>query len=357
MARITALDAVRAVAIISMTLGHVANYSFVWLVSHLTISVWDGANLFVLVSGLVVGIVYRRRIEARGMKVAARALIKRAGFLYLLQLALVILAITFAYKIPTETSWQFLVPGLDYPQAVLWSLWMGVNPIYVNFLSLYVVLLIAAVPLLALLQRRRFTLTAVLLAVLYAAGLSWPSAFTLPNGPEQSNGFNNATWFVLFASGVFVGWLWRERSMDQSITSPRAMRWVFPLAAVFISLAAMDVLKVNTGSFIFWLTDKDLLGPGRFLASWVFMTVLLFLAERLQALAATAPLINSLAVLGSRSLDAVVVLTLVTIALQGPLAIDSASRLAQLVAVATIAACWIWAYARQPVNRPLVQMR
>lgn len=112
-----------------MTLGHVANYSFLWLVSHFTISVWDGANLFVLVSGVVAGIVYRRRIETRGMTAASRALPKRAGFLYLLQLGLVLLAITLAYKFPTSTSWQFLISGLDYPQAVIWSLWMGINPI------------------------------------------------------------------------------------------------------------------------------------------------------------------------------------------------------------------------------------
>ena len=281
------------------------------------------------------------------MKPATRALIKRAGFLYLLQLGLVLLAITLAYNFPTATTWQFLIPGLAYPQAVLWSLWMGVNPIYVNFLSLYVILLIASIPLLALLRRRKFSITAALLVAIYLVGLEWPQAFTLPNGPEQPNGFNNATWFVLYASSVIAGWLWRERGIDQTITSPKTMRWVIPTLLLLMILVAIDLLPVNQSEALLWFTDKDQMGPGRFVASWIFFIVLLFIAERLMNYERTAPVIDAMAVLGSRALDAVVILTLVTIALQGPLAIESSSRTAQAIALATIAACWIWAYARQ----------
>lgn len=216
-----------------------------------------------------------------------------------------------------------------------------------NFLSLYVILLIASIPLLALLHRRRFVTLTALLAATYMAGLLWPRAFTLPNRPDQPSGFDNATWFVLFASGVIAGWVWRDRRIDQLITRPRTMRWITPILLVLAAFVAIDLLPLDEPDALLWLTDKDQLGPGRFIASWVIMITLVFIAARTLNCSTTTPIINAMAILGALALDAVVILTLVTIALQGPLAIESSSRAAQLIALATIAGCWIWAYARQ----------
>lgn len=119
-----------------MVIGHVANYSFLWRTSHFVYYVWDGASLFMVVSGIVVGIVYRKRTTSHGMKWAAGKLIKRAGLLYVAQLALVSLALAAAYFYPGPMSEQFRLPGVDsFPQAIGWALVMGANPIYVNFLS------------------------------------------------------------------------------------------------------------------------------------------------------------------------------------------------------------------------------
>lgn len=50
-----------------------------------------------------------------------------------------------------------------------------------------------------------------------------------------------------------------------------------------------------------------------------------------------------MAILGSRSLDAVITLTLVTIITKGLFNLDSDSRLAQVLALATIIVTWAWA--------------
>ena len=340
--RLHELDSIRTIAIISMTFGHVANYSFLWLVSHPVITVWDGASLFVLVSGIVVGLVYRTRIEKYGMVGSARKLLRRAGFLYFAQLALVTLALVIAYILPSAGADQFRLLGVDsLPAALGWALVLGANPIYVNFLSLYVVLLIAVIPVLYLLQRGQRWLLGGTLVALYAAGLVFPQAFTLPNGPQASAEFDIATWFVLFATGVWSGWIWRQRRVDRILTNARVLGIGVPLLVIVTALALVFAFA-DTGSFDWW-RDKGLMAPLRFAAAWVFFAGCYWLIRLIDRLPRGQLLTDQMAVLGSRSLDAVVILTLVTIVSQGLIGLDSATRPAQLLAIATVIAAWLWA--------------
>ena len=343
--RLRDLDAVRAIAIVSMTFGHVADYSFLWRISHPFMTLWDGASLFVLVSGVVVGVVYRRGIELRGMAWSAGKLAKRAGFLYLTQLVLVALALTIGYTHTSRGADQFMLPGVDtLPAALGWALVLGANPIYVNFLSLYVVLLLAIIPALYLLSTGRCALLLAVLVVVYVAGITWPRLFTLPDGPDISVGFNLATWFVLFATGVWAGWIWRERKIDQHLRSP----WYFGLLGVLL-FALATFAMVTTFSepqTLEWWWDKDSMAPLRFLAAWIFFIGCYWLIHLINRIPSGEMVTNQMAVLGSRSLDAVVTLTLVAILTQGVFDVDSASRLAQALALATIVVAWAWARMR-----------
>ena len=343
--RLRDLDAVRAIAIISMTFGHVANYSFLLLISHPFMTLWDGASLFVLVSGVVVGVVYRRRIAGQGMAWSAGKLAKRAGFLYLAQLALVALALTIGYTHTSRGADQFMLPGVDtLPAALGWALVLGANPIYVNFLSLYVVLLIAVIPALYLLSTGRRTLLLVLLILVYIAGITWPHLFSLPDGPDLSAGFNLATWFVLFASGVWVGWIWRDQKIDQRLRSPSYIRL---LGVVLLVLAVFALVTTYSElSTLEWWRDKGSMAPLRFLAAWIFFIGCYWLIHLLNRIPIGEVVTNQMAVLGSRSLDAIVILTLVAILTQGIFDMDSASRLAQVLALATIVVAWAWARMR-----------
>lgn len=340
--RLHDLDAVRTIAIISMTFGHVSNYSFLWQVSHPFMTLWDGASLFVLVSGLVVGVVYRKRIAERGFTWAAGKLAKRAGFLYLAQLALVALALTIAYTRTSPGADQFMLPGVDNLAAALgWALVLGANPIYVNFLSLYVVLLLAVIPALYLLSTGRRALLVTALVLTYTVGIIWPDLFTLPNGPNASAEFNLATGFALFASGVWAGWIWRERRVDERLRAPMAV-WL--LGAILLVLAIFAIVttfsELPTAE---WWRDKGLMAPLRFLAAWIFFVGCYWLVRLIDRIPRGQNLTAQMAILGSRSLDAVVILTLVTIVSQGLFNLDSASRFAQVLALATVIVAWAWA--------------
>ena len=343
--RLPDLDAVRTIAIVSMTVGHVANYSFLWLISHPFLTLWDGASLFVLVSGVVVGVVYRRRIAGQGMAWSAGKLAKRAVSLYLVQLALVTLALTIGYTHSSRGADQFMLPGVDtLPAALGWALVLGANPIYVNFLSLYVVLLLAAIPALYLLSTGRRTLLLALLILVYVTGITWPHLFTLPDGPDASAEFNLATWFVLFASGMWAGWIWRERSLDQRLRAPVSV-WVLGVLLLVLAVFAV-VTTFSDLSIMEWWRDKGLMTPLRFVAAWIFFIGCYWLIHLVNRIPGGEALTNQMAVLGSRSLDAVVILTLVAILTQGVFDLDSASRFAQVLALATIVVAWAWARMR-----------
>lgn len=339
--RLHELDSVRAIAIVSMTFGHVSNYSFLWLVSHPVIGAWDGASLFVLVSGLVIGLVYRRRIEQFGVRDSAVKLIRRAGFLYVAQLILVSIALALGYFYPSDGSAQFTIPGAEtFLEAFGWALILEANPIYVNFLSLYVLLLLAVVPVLVCLHHRRFALLAVLLSGVYLLGLTLPSLFTLRDGPNGLAEFNVATWFVLFSTGVWMGWVWRQVDLE-SLLNRRKVIYAGVSAIAIMTVVALFESHINSSN-LQWFLDKGSMSPGRFLAAWIFFLACYWLVRLIDRLPRGSALTDQMAILGARSLDAVVILTLVTVISQGLFGLDSASRLAQVLAVATVLFAWAW---------------
>lgn len=345
--RVQALDAVRAIALLLMIVGHVANYSFLWRTSHFAYFVWDGASIFMVVSGIVVAQVNRARIEKSGFGSAARRLARRAGFLYLVQFGLIALATATAYFLPSQTSEQFLIPGVtSWPEALMWALALGANPIYVNFLSSYVIILLAAIPALWLLSQRKFVVLMILAIVIYVAGLTWPRAFTLPNGPEGIANFNNATWFVLFLSGLVVGWLWGEGHVDSRLMQRRV---VLAAGAVIVGLlifVVWDALPPEPMYPVKELFNKDMMAPGRFVAAWAFFLVLYWLMRWLPESRWGSRVVEWLATVGMYPIDVIVILTLVTIACQGILGVDSSGRVAQVLALVTVVLAWLWARSR-----------
>lgn len=346
--RIMELDALRAVAVISMVIGHVANYSFLWRVSHFPYYVWDGAQLFMLVSGLVLGMVYRPLVAKRGTRTAAGKLLRRAGLLYLLQVALVAIAIWAYFIVDSEQTQQFKPKfAATLSDAVRENFVLGVNPIYVNFLSVYVLVLLLAIPGVWLLSRGHWLVLVLLGVVQYVAGLMFPAVFTLPLGPREGSLFNNGTWGALFLSGMIVGWYWRDRHVSALL----ARRWLTVLVSVvflaLIALAIADVFCPESLGGINPLFDKRQLGFGRVVSSWVFFIVLWRVATDVEQRPWGPRVLEPMAVLGARALDAVVILTLAAILIPTLLGIRSDSKAAEILSLVVLALCWAWAYARR----------
>ena len=345
--RIVELDAIRAIAVISMVIGHVANYSFLWRATHYAYYVWDGAQLFMLVSGIVVGVVQHRAHGRHGMRYVSVRLLRRAALLYVVQVALVALAIVAYFKAPSDYTSQFKPKfASTFGQAMRDNLLLGVNPIYVNFLSVYVVLLVLTIPGIVLLARGRWLVFSTLVVAVYLASQAWPGWFTLPVGPEAGNTLNFGAWSLLFGSGLLAGWFWHERNIGDWLMRRPVVIVVMSLWLVLLATATVDALHPA------WLTQanawfvKETMAPGRFIASWVFFIVLWWIAQLTAKTAWGPKVMMPLAILGSRSLDSVVILTLAAIAIPTVLHISSQSRAAEILSLVVLAVCWVWAYLR-----------
>jgi hypothetical protein len=220
------LDWVRGLAIVFVVLNHINIPSLFQLVTQETLGPVSGAELFVALSGVVIGMTYRTRSERTDLLAISGALWGRAFTLY--RTALVVVLTIFLLtllpgvdgRVVTTFSDQstgqsyglypniehlldYPVPGFVLRDIVL----LRLGPYQFNIMGLYVVLL-AFCPLLVVALRRRL----VLLALAVSWGLyllnSGSSATLLRSQFETP--FPLLTWQLLFVHGVAVGW-YRER--------------------------------------------------------------------------------------------------------------------------------------------------
>src|SRR4051794_20885893 len=90
--RNVAIDVLRGYCILMMVTSHIATQSYVNNGVHILRFV-SGAEGFVFLAGLVLGMVYRRKLDAAPARQAYSAILKRASMLWLLHCILTITAV------------------------------------------------------------------------------------------------------------------------------------------------------------------------------------------------------------------------------------------------------------------------
>ena len=313
--RDAAIDTIRGVCIVLMTVSHLAEGTVVDKVLHPAPWV-DGASGFVLMSGLVLGLVQPGRISRVGLRGAEIQLARRALLLYVIHVSTVFLALGAGSLAPTVDRFPHTGDHGGWPGTVAATLLLQVNPADIDILSLYVILLLSAMVAAALLARGLAWLVALASIALYVVASTIPAAFTLPIGEGHLSKFNWGAWQLLFLSAFVVGWFWKKRNLREVLAS----RGAFTLAAgLWFVVTLVGVLFARFGlapaiqpALTQAYYDKTDQGLGRFVLSWVaFVTIyagLTWLMRR-RALRALAPVER----LGKRSLAAFVVLTVITV--------------------------------------------
>jgi len=227
-ARDSRVDLLRGLAIVFVVVDHLGMTSLFQLFTQEAIGFVSGAELFVLFSGLVVGMVYGPRVKDDFGKVVDLTS-RRAGKLYLTALVVLIGVFlmsllpsfqtgalttfvdqgtggaghngagrTYSLYAGMESLFQFPVP----PQVLPAILLLQFGPWQFNIMGLYVVLLLVSPLILAALNRgRTIWVLAVTLAV-YAVG-TITRVRILPSQFEDS--FPLLVWQVLFVIGLVAG--------------------------------------------------------------------------------------------------------------------------------------------------------
>ena len=241
MRRIAALDMLRGYALVCIMLDHMP----IGVLRNFTLSnfaVFDAAELFVLLSGFLVGMVWVKVEAKEGRFAAQKRFLKRAIQVWLaLVIGAVILALfsalLFALHMNHTAVWfQYSRWIFEHPLgyvATVGLMWM--QPNLMDVLALYV-LLIATAPVTV-----PFLLRWPVLA-LAVSGLVWffaePLNAMVPNQrPVPGLLFNPFGWQLLFFVGVAMG-AFRSRIM------PVLLRWrgLITLASVVILLFSLAIV-------------------------------------------------------------------------------------------------------------------
>lgn len=223
------LDLVRGVALICIFIDHLPGNFF----SRFTLHAYgfiDAADVFVFVAGISAGIAYWATFVQKGWMAGLKRVGRRVLQIYGTHLFLIVacgviiwLAATASGDLAMRYGTPYTAVDADLTGTVWHALTLQFQPIYLNILPVYVVLL-AALPLVLLLTRVH-----PLLALFVSLGvwmLPRTTGIDLPSA-QHTHGwyFNPLSWQLVFTLGVLWGQRWRL-----GLPTPRS--------AVLLALAA-----------------------------------------------------------------------------------------------------------------------
>jgi enterochelin esterase-like enzyme len=353
------IDLLRGYFVVAMIVDHVRGASPLYLLTGGNRFYTSAAEGFILTSGLVSGLVYRRLIERDGVAPTLMKVITRAGVLYLLTVALTLLFLPIS-----ELLYLPWAQALDVsnPLAVVVSILTLHRTYYlVDVMLLYTVLFVAAALTFIFLERGKTW------PVLAGSWLLWglfqvfPESVALPWPIAGNYLFDFSAWQVLFFSGLVLGY--RQDRLPVIDRRSARVALIATSAGVLLLIGAYFIVdpptalmppELATGSPVvspvrLWFQDnffaKVALRPGRLLASaivfsFLFIAVTVFW-HRVQAAFAWL-----LAPLGQHALYAytahIVLVTLVAIVV-APFQVGSPGPqwLNALIQIASVMLIWL----------------
>lgn len=278
------LDFLRGMIMILVIVTHLEYYSLFSMFAWERIGLISSAEGFVGLSGIVLGLVYKRKLVKLGFKQVTILLWKRAFQLYRLNVW-IILSIVLLSSIPlinvfqvthwinplTNQAWPlFLAPGSSWKDIILQTLLLRIGPHQFQIIGFYTIVL-GLTPIALFLFHRRFTVIVILISwMIYAFNVVYHLQIT---GAQFERAFPLLTWQLLFFNGMAIGYH-HQRVLD--VLSGQHNKALF-IAAIIISLTCL-VLALSNPQPIFWPWHKlsffDSIDYAQFHSQWFDKTAL-----------------------------------------------------------------------------------
>ena len=241
------IDFLRGVALIFIFVDHVPE-SLLSLLTLQSYAFADAAELFYFLSGYVAAMVYGRTVETRGALVATWQIWRRAWVLYIAQILLfVFLAAEVSLAVAGTGHASYhddfrLGVFLAHPDtAIVHALLLRYQPVYLDILPVYVLLLLAF-PIVLFGLARNFWLVLVPSTALYIAVQVW--AFTLHTFPNGEGWFfNPLAWQFLFVLGATLGHP-RLKGRWTFLGNPRLLKGAMIFAGLAAALQIPEALRM-----------------------------------------------------------------------------------------------------------------
>lgn len=267
------LDILRGFAVLVMVVDHFGGASWLYLITGNNSFFTSGAEAFVLISGMVVGIVYGGIAKKEGLRVAGVKAFQRAWTLYKLTIVMtLILALVSKYF---NLPWAGDVAIDDLPTFVLNVLFLR-QTIYLADIPLLYTLLMAFAPVGLWLLYKRHTRLLFISSFIIWAGFQYVNRQQLVILPIVGNTtFHPAAWQLLFFWAMAFGYH-RPALMRRFHSVPRWPYFLFSVLLFFWLLHLYSTETKMLAKLYPWidiqasvteLFNKSAVAPGRILAT------------------------------------------------------------------------------------------
>ena len=220
MRRVEVIDGLRGYFLVFMLLNHLTfegGYALV-RINHAELGFVQDAQGFVFLSGLLIGLIYAKKMARGGFRAGAAAIWRRAAELYAYAIGCIVAIVLLAQVLPyAGVYWDAWLGGVDgrhpaYRTAAAAFLY---QPTFLDILPQYVVYMLAAPPLVWLCIRGQWLVVAIMSAVLWLCvqlGAHIPLANLIDSGLATWHEglslrvpFNVLAWQVVFMGGMVLG--------------------------------------------------------------------------------------------------------------------------------------------------------
>ena len=237
------IDLLRGLAVLAMVVDHVAGPSKLYLLTGGNHFYTSAAEGFIFLSGLTVGLVYRRVAERQGLATAIRRLLGRAWTLYLLAVGLTLVMLPFSEVL--RLPWAVGIEETT-PLQIVWAI-LSLHQTYylVDVIALYVLLILAAPLALFLLCEGRTVYVLLGSWLIWAGFQFFPLQTELPWVMAGNNLFYFSAWQTLFFTAMVIGY--HRGRLSASV----GVRWQLPLlVATGLGFAGLIVLYSNQSAVL-----------------------------------------------------------------------------------------------------------
>jgi hypothetical protein len=237
------IDWLRGLAMTCVIVNHSKLSSLLSWFSYERFWVVTAAEVFVVLSGIVLGMVYGRRLARAGWRPVVEGLGRRAALLYFTFIAVTLSVIalgSLGVDVSTVTSWEGHGPAWFLaPRALTIDAWrdvlsMRAGPWPFEIVGLYVWLVAAAVPCLLMLHRAGWRALLATSWALYLVYRIAPHQLTMASFESV---FPILAWQLLFVHGITIGYH-RDDIANFAIRAPRIAVGAAALATVGFSIFA-----------------------------------------------------------------------------------------------------------------------
>lgn len=219
------LDYMRGFVIPLLFATHFDFFSLLMFVGWERIGIVSTAEIFVILSGVVVGMVYGKKVKRDGLTATMPGLIQRSVDLYRISVVMILLVaairyvpwidstvITTFFDAPNNQTYQ-LYPPLDGSLSTLISkaLLLQIGPHQFQVIGMYVVMFILITPLVFfMLSKQRVWLLLGISWVVYAIHYGAPFQSLRPTGAQFEYAFPIMAWQLIYVHGIVVGYYKQE---------------------------------------------------------------------------------------------------------------------------------------------------